>query len=95
MAEPSAAAAPSVAPARAPAMLSRSKRWLHWLSALVGIGLSGLFPYLAGHKADVAEIRLILARADLGWLAPMVLVSLVDFWLRAGLGCSQPAPGRR
>src|SRR5262245_44062978 len=58
-------------------------RLRRWLGILLGIGLSGLFFCLAARKVDLAETSLALANAHLYWLAPMLLISLVDFWLRA------------
>ena len=64
------------------AMQSRANRWRRYLGALPCIGVSGLFLYLVVRRVDPVEVRKALAGANLRWLAPMVMVSLVDFWLR-------------
>jgi len=53
------------------------------LGALLCVGLSGLFLYLAVRKADFLEVRRALGAIHLYWLLPLIVVALVDFWLRA------------
>jgi len=65
------------------AMQPRPGRLRRWLGTLLSIGLSGLFLYFAMRKVDLAEVRQALASANLFWLAPMLLISLINFWLRA------------
>ena len=61
----------------------RNGRWRRYLGALLCIGVSGLFLYLAMRKADFLEVRNALGAMNLRWLLPMIAVGLVDFWLRA------------
>jgi uncharacterized protein (TIRG00374 family) len=58
-------------------------RFKRWFSALLGISLSGLFLYLAFGKVNLGQVRTALASARLAWLAPMIAILLVSFWLRA------------
>ena len=61
-------------------MPNRGRRYL---GALICIGVSGLFLYLAVRNADFLEVRRALAAMDLRWLVPIVMIALIDFWLRA------------
>ena len=65
------------------AMHSQPSRWRRYLGALLCIGVSGLFLYLAVRNADFLEVRRALAAMDLRWLVPIIMIALVDFWLRA------------
>jgi len=53
------------------------------ISPLLGIGLSGVFLYLAVRKVDFVVVRSTLRNAELAWLIPMLGAILLDFWLRA------------
>jgi uncharacterized protein (TIRG00374 family) len=81
MADPIAAG--DVRPSCEATMQPRLTRWRRYLGALLCIGLSGLFLYLAMRKVDPIEVRKALAAMNLRWLLPMVMVSLIGFWLRA------------
>jgi uncharacterized protein (TIRG00374 family) len=50
---------------------------------MIGIGLSGIFLYLALRKVDLLAVRAALANAKLVWVIPMIAISLINFWLRA------------
>jgi glycosyltransferase 2 family protein len=65
------------------AMPANPSRWRRYLGVLLCIGVSGLFLYLAARKADFLEVRQALGAMYLRWLLPIVIISLVDFWLRA------------
>src|SRR5215813_3717487 len=65
------------------AMRARPNRRRRCFGALLSIGVSGVFLYLAARKADLFEVRRSLAGMDLRWLAPIIMIALVDFWLRA------------
>ena len=75
----------------------RNGRWRRYLGALLCIGVSGLFLYLAMRKADFLEVRNALGAMNLRWLLPMIAVGLVDFGCVPcdGLGCFQGIPGRQ
>jgi uncharacterized protein (TIRG00374 family) len=60
-----------------------SSRWRYWFSVLLGISLGGLFFYLALRKVKITEVNLSLSNADLHWLLPMIVMTLIGFWLRA------------
>ncbi len=53
------------------------------ITPIVGIGLSGIFLYLAVRKVDFVVVRSTFRNANLVWLIPMIGVALLDFWLRA------------
>jgi len=65
------------------AVHSKPRRSRPYLGVLLCIAVSGLFLYLAVRKADFLEVRRALAAIDLRWLVPIVIISLIDFWLRA------------
>jgi glycosyltransferase 2 family protein len=73
----------SVTPSCEMAMEPRSGRWRRYLGVLLCIGVSGLFLYLAVRKADLLEVGKALRSINLRWLLPMIIIGLVDFWLRA------------
>ena len=64
-------------------MPAKPNRWRRYLGALFCIGVSGVFLYLAVRKTDFLEVRKALGAMHLPWLLPMIVVALVDFWLRA------------
>ena len=73
----------SIRPSCEAAMQAKPNRWRRYLGALLCIGVSALFLYLAVRNADFLEVRRALAAMDLRWLAPIVIIALIDFWLRA------------
>ena len=64
-------------------MLPRANGRRRIFAALLSIGVSGLFLYLAVRKTDLLDIRKALSGVNLRWLLPIVVIALVDFWLRA------------
>jgi glycosyltransferase 2 family protein len=75
--------AQSVTPSCEIVVQPRKGRWRRYLGVILCIGVSGLFLYLAMRGADLLEVRKALSALDLRWLVPMIVVGLVDFWLRA------------
>ena len=80
MADPMAG---SVTPSCGIATHAKPNRWRRYVAALLSVGISGLFLYLAVRKADVLDVREALGTMNLRWLLPIVVIALVDFWLRA------------
>jgi uncharacterized membrane protein YbhN (UPF0104 family) len=62
---------------------AKPNRWRPYLVALLCIGVSGFFLYLAVRKADMLEVHKALGAMHLLWLLPMIVVAFMDFWLRA------------
>jgi glycosyltransferase 2 family protein len=70
-------------PAARPAAPKRRRGSRKLAMALIGIGTSVLFTWIATRKISVHDVRESLSLADYGWLVPCIVLTFVTGWLRA------------